>query len=44
VAGAEGVTQVLELLRAELERAMALAGCPSLSSLPPGLVRRRRSL
>ena len=36
--GAEGVAHVLELLRAELELAMALAGCPTLESIAPSLV------
>jgi 4-hydroxymandelate oxidase len=38
--GAPGVTRVLELLRAELELAMALAGCPSLAAIDRSLVRR----
>jgi 4-hydroxymandelate oxidase len=33
VAGAEGVARVIEILRTELEMAMALIGCPSLSSI-----------
>lgn len=38
VAGAEGVARVLELLRAELELAMVLAGRPNIESIDPGLV------
>lgn len=37
--GQQGVTRVLELLGAELELAMALAGAPSLAALTPALVR-----
>lgn len=33
VNGAQGVQHVLELLRAELERTMKLAGCPTVSSI-----------
>lgn len=33
VAGAEGVARVVEILRTELEMAMALIGCPSLRSI-----------
>ena len=40
VDGAEGVCQVLELLRAELELAMALAGRPVLESIDQSLVRK----
>lgn len=39
VNGAEGVRHVLELLRAELELAMMLAGCPTLHSINHSLVR-----
>ncbi|WP_376795849.1 alpha-hydroxy acid oxidase [Thermogemmatispora sp.] len=39
VNGAQGVAEVLALLRDELEQAMALAGCPSLSSIDRSLVR-----
>ncbi len=39
VNGAEGVSQVLELLRAELELAMALAGRPTLDSIDRSLVK-----
>jgi 4-hydroxymandelate oxidase len=39
--GETGVRRVLDLLRAELELAMGLAGCPSLAAIPPGLVKRR---
>jgi len=38
VAGASGVERILTLLREELSRAMALAGCPSLSAVTPDLV------
>src|SRR5487761_477811 len=38
VDGAHGVQQVLEILRTELERAMKLAGCPTLASVNPSLV------
>ncbi len=37
--GQQGVTRVLDLLGAELELAMALAGAPSLAALTPALVR-----
>jgi 4-hydroxymandelate oxidase len=36
--GAQGVQRVVELLRAELDLAMALAGAPSLAALEPGLI------
>lgn len=36
--GAAGVTRALEFLHHELDLAQALAGCPSLSDLPPDLV------
>ena len=36
--GAEGVSHVLELLRAELELAMMLAGRPTLSSIDRSLI------
>jgi 4-hydroxymandelate oxidase len=39
--GEQGVLSVLELLRGELELAMALAGCPTLESVDRGLVRQR---
>jgi 4-hydroxymandelate oxidase len=42
VGGRQGVTRVLSILREELERAMALAGCPSLAALDRSLVRRVR--
>jgi 4-hydroxymandelate oxidase len=38
--GADGATAVLELLVAELEQAMALAGRPRAADLDPGLVTR----
>jgi len=37
--GAEGISHVLELLCAELELAMALAGCPTLASIDRSLVK-----
>jgi isopentenyl diphosphate isomerase/L-lactate dehydrogenase-like FMN-dependent dehydrogenase len=40
VAGTEGARHVLELLRDELERGMALAGRPTLASIDEALVRR----
>jgi isopentenyl diphosphate isomerase/L-lactate dehydrogenase-like FMN-dependent dehydrogenase len=39
VNGAEGVSQVLEILRAELELAMALTGRPTLDSVDRSLVK-----
>jgi 4-hydroxymandelate oxidase len=39
--GQAGVGAVLEILRAELARAMALAGCPTLACIDRDLVRRR---
>jgi isopentenyl diphosphate isomerase/L-lactate dehydrogenase-like FMN-dependent dehydrogenase len=41
VAGAEGARHVLELLRDELERGMALAGRPTLASIDGALVQRK---
>lgn len=41
-AGAAGVAHVLHILRAELEVAMALAGCRDLRAIGPSLVRRRQ--
>jgi 4-hydroxymandelate oxidase len=41
VDGAAGAQRVLEIARDELSRAMALAGCPTLSSIDRALVRRR---
>jgi 4-hydroxymandelate oxidase len=38
VAGERGVTRVLEMLRAELELAMALSGCPAVSAITPSLL------
>lgn len=38
VAGQAGVSHVLELLRAELDEAMALCGCPRVADLTPDLV------
>lgn len=40
VAGAAGVQQVLELLRDELDLAMALSGCPNLQAIDASLCRR----
>jgi len=40
--GAEGVSDVLGILRAELDRAMALAGRPTLADIDATLVRRSR--
>lgn len=40
VGGAAGVTWVLETLRTELDRALALCGCDSVRELTPDLVRR----
>lgn len=39
-AGEEGVVRVLELLRGELDLAMALAGAPTLSDITPDLLMR----
>ena len=38
MAGAPGVTHVLEILRTELEMAMALLGATSLADLTPDLI------
>ena len=43
VDGAQGVQHVLELLRAELERAMALSGAPSLARISSGLASSKES-
>jgi isopentenyl diphosphate isomerase/L-lactate dehydrogenase-like FMN-dependent dehydrogenase len=40
VAGADGAQHVLELLRDELELAMALSGRPTLASIEASLLRR----
>jgi isopentenyl diphosphate isomerase/L-lactate dehydrogenase-like FMN-dependent dehydrogenase len=37
--GAHGVQQVLEILHTELERAMKLAGCPTIASINRSLVK-----
>jgi isopentenyl diphosphate isomerase/L-lactate dehydrogenase-like FMN-dependent dehydrogenase len=37
--GTEGISHVLELLRAELELAMVLVGCPTLASINRFLVK-----
>ena len=39
VAGEDGARAALEFLRAELDLAMALTGCPNLASITPDLVR-----
>ena len=39
IGGAEGVTAALEMLRRELDLAMALSGCSSLADITPDLVR-----
>ncbi|MCU1278215.1 MAG: FMN-dependent alpha-hydroxy acid dehydrogenase [bacterium] len=44
VDGEAGVRAVLELVRAELSRAMALAGCPTLGEITRDLVRPRESM
>lgn len=41
VGGQQGVARVLTILRGELERAMALAGCASLAAIDRDLIRRR---
>ena len=41
VAGRDGVRHVMEILRAELDIAMAIAGCPSISDVTADLVARR---
>jgi len=41
VDGERGAARVLELLRTELETAMALAGCRTVAEITPALVRRR---
>jgi isopentenyl diphosphate isomerase/L-lactate dehydrogenase-like FMN-dependent dehydrogenase len=38
-AGEDGVANVLDILRRELDLAMALAGCRSVGDIGPGLVR-----
>ncbi len=40
VNGREGVERVLDMVRAEFEQAMALAGCPTLGSIDSSLLRR----
>nr|WP_042197178.1 alpha-hydroxy acid oxidase [Kibdelosporangium sp. MJ126-NF4]CEL22794.1 L-lactate dehydrogenase [Kibdelosporangium sp. MJ126-NF4]CTQ89935.1 L-lactate dehydrogenase (EC 1.1.2.3) [Kibdelosporangium sp. MJ126-NF4] len=40
--GADGVTEVLELLRGEIDRAMALTGCASVDQITSDLVREAR--
>jgi 4-hydroxymandelate oxidase len=40
VAGAPGVAHVLKILRTELEAAMLLSGCPSISSITPEVIWR----
>ena len=41
VDGADGVRHVLDLLRDELELAMALLGCRSIAELGPHVIRPR---
>ena len=41
-AGEAGVTRVIEMLRVELELAMALAGCPTVASISRSLVDTRK--
>ncbi len=43
VDGEAGALGVLEILKDELQRAMALAGCPDLASISGDLIRRARS-
>jgi 4-hydroxymandelate oxidase len=43
-AGEAGVAQVLAMLRSELELAMALAGCPTLTAITRSLVETRRGV
>jgi isopentenyl diphosphate isomerase/L-lactate dehydrogenase-like FMN-dependent dehydrogenase len=40
-AGEEGVRHAIDILAAELDEAMALAGVPDLASVTPDLVRER---
>jgi 4-hydroxymandelate oxidase len=40
VGGETGVKSVLEMLRQEFDLAMALSGCPTLSSITRDLIRR----
>ena len=42
VGGEKGVTQVLSMLRNELELAMALCGCRSISDVGPEVVHSKR--
>jgi 4-hydroxymandelate oxidase len=42
VGGEAGVRHVLELIRAELDIAMAIAGCPTVAEVTPDLVARSR--
>ncbi|HEU4365743.1 MAG TPA: alpha-hydroxy acid oxidase [Candidatus Krumholzibacteria bacterium] len=39
VEGERGVTRVLEILRGEIDNAMALCGCPSIADIDPDLLR-----
>jgi isopentenyl diphosphate isomerase/L-lactate dehydrogenase-like FMN-dependent dehydrogenase len=41
VDGEAGVRRILDMLRLELENAMAIAGCGSIAEITPALVRRR---
>jgi isopentenyl diphosphate isomerase/L-lactate dehydrogenase-like FMN-dependent dehydrogenase len=38
--GQSGVHRALEMIRAELELSMALAGCPNIGSIGSGLIAR----
>jgi 4-hydroxymandelate oxidase len=38
LAGSEGVTQILNILRKELEMGMALTGRPTIASIDPSLI------
>ena len=42
--GERGVYHVLQLVRAEFERAMALAGCPTVGSITRSLIPRRSKM
>jgi 4-hydroxymandelate oxidase len=42
VAGAQGVRRVVEILRSEMETAMALTGRPSLASIDRSLLLARK--
>ncbi len=40
VGGRQGVLHVLDILRTELDTAMGIAGCRSVTDITPALVRR----